>query len=717
MNDNKGGSSSAEGKASLSMLPSGLALICLGAPDERVVTLTPVRMESIRDILDRLREQKPKGAIFAGSHEAMFTAGADISLIRSIDDPAVGEQLARYGQHLFNQIESLPFPTAAAISGPCVGGGCELALACTYRIITKDKSSIIGLPEIKLGILPGFGGTQRLPRLIGLPKALDVILGGKVLKPQKALEVGLVDQVVHGSGDLIQAAETLILRPSSLRRNRPGIGDRLLTYTLIGRSIVASQSRKAIQKETKGFYPAPLRALETAIYGLERGSKEGYVREARDIGVLATTPESKSLINLFFLTEASKGYGRAARKDVEQLNLGVIGAGVMGAGIAGVALRNGATVTVRDTSEEAVQKGIAHVRNYISGARSLSQSDQREMLGRLKGDSKDVAAIKDCSIVVEAVFERLDVKQKVLSDVSAAVSPGALIASNTSSLSISKIAETISNPERVIGMHFFNPVEKMPLVEIVRGAKTSEAAISLTCALTSKMGKYPIVVEDVPGFLVNRILSPYLVEAAHLLSEGVSVGDIDSAATSFGMPMGPIRLLDEVGLDVATHVSEILVAGYGERMKGPEYAKILSAKKRLGKKNGIGFYRFDGKSSFVTSDLREVLGISATPKKVEREQIVKRLVYSLINEAVRCLDDGVAGSSAREAAQQIDLGSVMGFGFPPFRGGLLHYADRLGAEAILSDMRALQAQFGARFDPAPGIVKRGETKTSFYQSL
>ena len=699
------------------MLPSGTALIQLGSSDERVVTLTPRRLNSLREVLDQIRIQKPRGVIIVGSQANMFTAGADISFIRDVTEPNIGEQLAREGQHIFNQIESLPFPSVAAISGPCVGGGCELAIACTFRLITRDKSSVIGLPEVKLGILPGFGGTQRLPRLIGLPKALDIILGGKIVKPEKALAIGLVDQVVNAPEQLIEYAEALIGKSSMYRRKPVALVDRLLSSSTIGRSIVRMQSLKAIARETKGFYPAPEKALDACIYGLKMGARDGYLNEARELGSLIVTPESKALVNLFFLTESAKGLGKSSRKYIEDVTLGIIGAGVMGAGIGGVALRNGLAVVLRDTASEAVSRGLDHIKRYLSGSRSLSDSDRTKLLQRLRGDAKDVKILKECAVIVEAVFERLDVKQKVLSEIAAEVSVETLIASNTSSLSISEIAKSISHPERVIGMHFFNPVEKMPLVEIVRGAQTSEAAISLTCALTTKLGKYPIVVEDVPGFLVNRILTPYLVEAAHLISEGYMIEDIDRAATRFGMPMGPIRLLDEVGLDVAAHVSEILAQAYGERMKGPEYAKTLVTQKRLGKKNGVGFYRFEGKNSFVSNDIRSVLGIKVPVKHGTIGDLTKRLILPLVNEAVRCFDEGVAGKPCKEAAQQIDLGSVMGFGFPPFRGGLLHYADSRGAAAIATELNDFAKIHGERFVPCPGIVARGKSGTSFYSAL
>ncbi len=717
MNQSSEQPQSSAGKVILSMLPSGIALIQLGSSDERVVTLTPRRLNSLREVLDQIRIQKPRGVIIVGSQANMYTAGADISFIRDVTEPSVGEQLAREGQHIFNQIESLPFPSVAAISGPCVGGGCELAIACTFRLITTDKSSVIGLPEVKLGILPGFGGTQRLPRLIGLPKALDIILGGKIVKPEKALAIGLVDQVVSSPEQLIEHAEALINRSSSYRRKPISFVDRLLSSLAIGRAFVRMQSVKAIARETKGFYPAPEKALDACIYGLKMGLKDGYINEARELGGLIVTPESKALVNLFFLTESAKGLGKSSRKYIENITLGVIGAGVMGAGIGGVALKNGLAVILRDTATEAVSRGLEHIKKYLNGSRSLRDEERSKLLQRLRGDAKDIAILKECAVLVEAVFERLDIKQKVLAEIAAVVSEETLIASNTSSLSITEISKSIKHPERVIGMHFFNPVEKMPLVEIVRGAQTSEAAISLTCSLTTKLGKYPIVVEDVPGFLVNRILTPYLVEAAHLVSEGYMIEDIDRAATRFGMPMGPIRLLDEVGLDVAAHVSEILAQAYGDRMTGPEYAKILVSQKRLGKKNGVGFYRFEGKNTYVSTDNRHVLGIKVPIKHGTLSELTKRLILPLVNEAVRCFDEGVAGTPCKEAAQQIDLGSVMGFGFPPFRGGLLHYANSLGAKVIAAELTEFAQKYGARFTPCSGIIKRSQSGDSFYTAL
>jgi 3-hydroxyacyl-CoA dehydrogenase/enoyl-CoA hydratase/3-hydroxybutyryl-CoA epimerase len=703
------------GSVKSSILPSGIALIQLGAPEERVVTLTPTRLNSLRTALAELRNESVKGLIIVGSHASMFTAGADINLIRDVTDPDIGEKLAREGQHVFSQIESLPFPTVAAISGPCVGGGCELALACTFRVITRDRASSIGLPEIKLGIIPGFGGTQRLPKLIGLPKALEIILGGKILKPDRALQVGLVDKIVEGPEQLLDVSEKLIELKSRAHLSKISFVDKLLTSTAIGRRIVKGQSLKAIYKESKGFYPAPVRALDACIAAFSHGGNQGYQFEAQQLGRMIVTPESKALVNLFFLTESAKAVGKTARTALESASVGIIGAGVMGAGIAAVTVKAGLKVTLKDTADEALERGKGHVRKILDTSRSLSLTEKEQILQRLNV-SKDTSSLNESTIVIEAVPEKLALKHAVLGELAAGVSPNTIIASNTSSLPISDIAAPIARPERVVGMHFFNPVEKMPLVEIVRGSSTSDETIAQIAALTVRLGKYPIVVNDVPGFLVNRILTPYLMEAAHLLAEGCTVEAIDAAALAFGMPMGPIRLLDEVGLDVAAHVSAILEQAYGERMKGPPFAAKLVERKEYGKKSGLGFYHFDGERASSRGDIRNVLGIEGAAKVYPKETLINRLMLPLIQEAVRCLDEGVAGQPGRAAADQIDLGSVMGFGFPPFRGGILRYAESIGAQKLLISLQVLQKEYGVRFAPAEGVVRRAERNASFYQA-
>lgn len=703
------------GKVSLERLDSGVALLKLGHEDERVVTLTVERMASLRSVCEALKKNPPRGLIITGPGPDMFTAGADVALIQRVTDPTEAAALAKEGQEIFDLIESLPCPTVAAISGPCVGGGCELALACRIRLITDQKSSIIGLPEIKLGILPGFGGTQRLPRLIGLPKALDIILAGKTLRPKAAWSYGLVHEVL-GVAQLSARAEALALGTANVRSIRPTLMDRMLTNTALGRSVVRKRASAQIAKETRGHYPAPPAALNAALLGLEQGLAVGYRFEAQELGRLLVTPESKALVRLFFLTEASKALGKPARKDVEHLHAVVIGAGVMGAGIAGALARNDCHVILKDSSEEALSRGIGQIRTMLGKVRSLSDTERSFILNRIETATKDPSSTGNSHFAIEAIFENLEVKQQVLQGLSKLLPQDAIIATNTSSLSISKIADGIDHPERVIGMHFFNPVDKMPLVEIVRGARTGPRAIAIVAALASKLGKFPIVVEDVPGFLVNRILSPYIGEASYLISEGHAFEDIDQAAERFGMPMGPVRLLDEVGLDVAQHVAEIMRAGYGERMRAPEHTRALLAIGRKGKKTGGGFYDFSEKSSRPSIVAREALQVPQMPeKRLSSEEISDRLIMRLVNEAVRCLDEGVAGQAGAEAASQIDLGTVMGMGFPPFRGGIISYAERVGARTILTTLEKLASLHGERFAPWDGIKARASKGGSFFE--
>ncbi len=701
----------------LEFTDTNLAVLSMGGPTERVVTLTPKRLQSFKQALEQVRVHKPKAMVILGAGPDMFTAGADINLIHQVSDPLVGEQLAREGQAAFDEVAALPFPTVAAISGPCVGGGCELVLACTSRIISDRKSSIIGLPEVKLGILPGFGGTQRLPRLIGLPRALDIILNGKTLRPKDALRAGLVDDVVLADrlrDTALDRALRLATHSNAAAQRRMSFVDSLLTFTRIGRAIVHGQAKKKVKRQSKGFYPAPLAALKMTVQGLQLSLAEGLKREAKELGRLIVTPESKGLVRIFFLTETAKNLGKSARQDIESCKALVIGAGAMGAGIAGVLAKNGFEVVLRDVSDEMMQKGLAHVRGYINSLKYLSENEKSAVLGLVTSSTKEEDLVDDIDIVIEAVYENLDLKRKILGGLAGRLSPNSVIATNTSSLPVSDIAQSVERNERVIGMHFFNPVEKMPLVEIIRGARTDNRSIAVVAALTVKLGKFPIVVNDVPGFLVNRVLCPYLIEAAYLVTEGFSITQIDGAALAFGMPMGPLRLLDEIGLDVASHVSEIMANAYGARMQGPALSAQLLAKGRKGKKSGGGFYDYAPPDERATPylQLQEVLQL---PKHAagDSSAIQDRLILRLVNEAVRCLDEGVAGTPGTEAANQIDLGMVMGTGFPPFRGGVLAYAEQRGASNIRKRLEELAKAHGERFAPSEGLGRRAENGGSF----
>jgi 3-hydroxyacyl-CoA dehydrogenase/enoyl-CoA hydratase/3-hydroxybutyryl-CoA epimerase len=678
-----------------------LATITLGDQTERAITLTPTRLQSFVEALKQVRDSGVKGLVIKSPSIESFCVGADITLIQGVTDVSHGSALATEGQSAFNLLEDLSCTTVAAIGGPCVGGGCEMVLACDYRIATDSPATSIGLPETKLGILPGFGGTYRLPRLVGLPKALDVILGGKTLRPQQALKAGLVDEVVTAEA-LVARAETIARGEHKPKRRRRGLVDKLLTNNPIGRAIVTRSAKKAVLKQTKGFYPAPPRALSVTATGLGRSRASALKIEANELGKLITSPESKALVHIFFLTEASKAIGKASRKEIERAHALVVGAGTMGAGIAGTLARNGHQVIVKDTSLASLQRGKTHTTKELSKLRYLSSFDRATIGNRIDWIQFTSPTIARTDIAIEAVFEDMGLKKKIFSDLASRVGPGCILATNTSSLSVTEMATAITGPERFVGMHFFNPVEKMPLVEIIRGERTSDDTVSKIAALASEMGKFPIVVRDVPGFLINRILIPYLNEAVYLLQEGHSIKEIDAAALEFGMPMGPIRLLDEVGLDVAAHVSEVMVAGYGERMAVPDFARKLLAVDRKGKKNNAGVYTYKGKENIPWDGLRTVLDLPSSPKTpLSRNEISCRLIYHLVNEAMKCLRENVAGADRELAKKQIDLGTVMGIGFPPHKGGVLYFAERTGFDVISDKLREFHSAYGSRYAPFP----------------
>lgn len=705
----------------------GIGLLRLGHPSEKIVVLNEGRMAALEKQLEFLTNQRSlKGLIITGASPGGFCAGADISAIDGVTDPATGEALARKGQSVFQKIADLPYPTVAAIQGACAGGGCELALACTHRIISAARESKIGLPEIKLGILPGFGGTQRLPRLVGIRKGLDLILKARLLSGEEARRAGLVDAVVGAAGTalpelekaLLVHAAGLITRGSKPSRQLPFV-ERFLTFNGLGRKIVRGKSEALVKKETKGLYPAPIRAIESVFYGLEHGLIAGLEQEARFLGELVVGSECKSLVHIYRVSESASKLGRSVAAELAALEVTVVGAGVMGAGIASSFLARDVPVTLQDSSPEALEKGRAHIQSTLGGRRGLSAEAKSALLQKLRiGSGKEPVREGARAIVIEAIVEDLGVKQKVLGEYASHVGPTGILATNTSSLSVSALADTLPNPERVVGIHFFNPAEKMPLVEVVRAKKTNEKTLVLAAAAVSHLGKYPIVVEDVPGFLVNRVLTPYLAEAGTMLSQGVAIRAIDKAALQFGMPMGPIRLLDEVGLDVAAKVQSVITEAYGDRMAGPAYAALLVQNGRLGKKNGRGFYKYEeGRES----DDPSVLTLLGLPSRAEpwilESDLAMRLILPMVNEAVRCLDEGVAGMPGADAAGQIDLGTVMGTGFAPFRGGVLWYAESIGAAELRGLFDDLTKKYGKRFLPCDGIVRRAELGASFYQGL
>ncbi len=694
----------------------GTAWLTFDRPDSRANILTSGVMQRLDALLGEVEAGAQAGHIKAlvitSAKPGMFIAGANIDEIAGITDPAEGEAGSRRGQAVFSRLDRLQLFTVAAVDGVCLGGGTELILACDYRIATDAPATKIGLPEIQLGIIPGFGGTTRLPRLVGLTAALPLILTGKTVTASKAYRMGLVDERVHPA-ILRERVRALLAEVAAGRRpqarKRPLL--ERITGSSLARGFVLSQARKQVLKETKGHYPAPLAALETLTrtesLPLDRALKE----EARTLGRLVVTPVSKNLIHVFRLMEAAKKpVTPASPRDVAKV--GVVGAGVMGGGIAQLLAYRGYAVRLKDIQSAALGHGLKTARELFDKVVKRGRLHRREAERMMAAISPtlDYSGFGTAELVIEAVVERMEVKKAVLRELEGQVTSGCVLTSNTSALSVTEMQGALERPEDFCGMHFFNPVNRMPLVEIVRGEQTSDEAIATVWAVTRKLDKTPVLVQDGPGFLVNRILAPYMNEAGWLLVDGASVESIDRALVAFGMPMGPMRLLDEVGLDVAHHVSGILHQAFGARMAPAPALEKLPATKRLGRKGGLGFYTYEGsREKAPDASMYAALGLPVTRRDIPREVIQERCILVMINEAARVLEEGIV-----RGAGDVDLGLITGTGFPPFRGGLMRYADSLGAASVLEKLERYARDLGERFEPAPLVRARAAEGASFY---
>ncbi|HXI83059.1 MAG TPA: 3-hydroxyacyl-CoA dehydrogenase NAD-binding domain-containing protein [Verrucomicrobiae bacterium] len=654
----------------------GVAWVLFDDPDSKVNILGFAQMQRLEVILDELSKRKPKAVIFASDKPGIFIAGADINELEKIRDANHGEQLSREGHRIFAKIELLGVPTVAAIGGACLGGGCELALACRYRLATDHPKTQIGLPETQLGIIPGWGGTQRLPRLIGLRAALDIICAGKSVGADKARRIGLVDAAVP----------SVVLRESA---KRFALGQRRASRKSVKlqnmwplRPIACRIARKQVSARARGQYPAPLRAIDAIEEGLAGPLDAGLEREAKIFGEVSATPVCKNLIRIFFLRERYSKLtfdtGRVERAGpvsarvttVPIQKVGVLGAGVMGAGIAQWCSARGLTVRLKDIKQEFVATGVKRIADaYREGVkrRKFSELDAQHGFARVH-PTTEYTGFGDCDLIIEAVLEKIEVKRLAFSELVDRLRNDCIIASNTSAIPIDELAEASGRPKRFIGIHFFNPVHKMPLVEIVYGTKTAPEVIAVAVEFAKQLKKIPIIVKGAPGFLVNRLLMPYLNEAGVLLGEGVSVESIDKAMLDFGMPMGPLRLIDEVGIDVAYDVARELAEAFHDRMTVAPILRQVYERGLKGRKSGAGFYLYKGKKERLNAGLKLASGKTPSPAEIQA-----RLLGVMINEAKRCLSEGVVASE-----DDIDVGMIFGTGFPPFRGGLVKYARDAG---------------------------------------
>jgi 3-hydroxyacyl-CoA dehydrogenase / enoyl-CoA hydratase / 3-hydroxybutyryl-CoA epimerase len=703
----------------------GVAWLIFDRPDAKANILTSAVMHRLNELLAELEAAAADGRVRAvvvrSGKDGTFITGADINEIAGVTDPAVGTRAATMGQQVFRRLEQLNLPTVAAVDGICLGGGTELILACDVRIASDRPETKIGLPEVKLGIIPGFGGTTRLPRLVGLRDALGMILTGTNVSARKAQRIGLIAERMH-PGVLYDRARELSLELAAAggtrrtRRRKPLLA-RMLDDTPLGRRIVLRQARRQVLKETQGHYPAPLRALEVVRRSAGRPLDEAFAIEAQALGELVVTDVSKNLIHVFHLLESAKKAGPSGAQPHRVERVAVLGAGVMGGGIAQLLAYRELEVRLKDINDAALGLGLRHARGMFDRLVGRNRLERRDAERRMSAiaPTLEYTGFGGVDVVIEAVVERMDVKKQVLRETESHVRDDCVLASNTSSLSITEMQSALQRPASFAGMHFFNPVHRMPLVEVIRGARSSDATIATIVALTRRLDKVPVVVHDGPGFLVNRILAPYLNEAAWLLADGASVQQVDRTLRRYGMPMGPLRLLDEVGLDVARHAGTVMSEAFGERLNAPAAMAALERTELLGRKGGLGFYRYeDGRDRGVNEEIYGRLGeaVPGQRRELPEQEILDRTLLAMVNEAARVLEDGIVGT-----AGEVDLGMITGTGFPPFRGGLLRWADARGLDTVLTSLEALETRHGPRFSPAPLLRQYAAAGRGFYEAV
>ncbi len=657
-------------------------------------------------------DKKAKGLILFSHKENCFLAGMDVSVIQGLSSESEAITGCEAGQTVFNKLEDLKVPTMALVDGICLGGGCEMILACDKIIASDNPKTAIGLPEVMLGVLPGFGGTYRLPKKVGLPNSLDMILTGKQVRSRKAKKIGLVEAVMPKERLLELANENLFKKFEKNKSMTETLTEKAAD-NFIARKVIFQKAREKVLETTKGFYPAPLKILDH-LEGSAGKKRETYLsREAKAFAELTQTSQAKNLQHVFFLHDESKKL--ETETEFKKINRGaVVGAGTMGGGIAWLFAKNNQAPIMKDISVEGLELGLKQSSEVFSKAvkRKRMSKDDFNRAQRSISAQLDYNGFKNVDLVVEAIVENMNVKKAVLSEVEKEVASDCILTSNTSSLSVGEMAKSLEDSSRFAGLHFFNPVNKMPLVEIVRHDNVSDETINALYKWVLKTKKTPVVVNDCPGFLVNRILAPFLNEAAYLLQEGVSIKDIDSASLNFGMPMGACRLMDEVGLDVCSHVGEIMEEGLGARAKASDLSKLATDKDLLGKKSKSGFYTYDDKGKQLDVNPKMQALLPNKKKSMDETTIQMRLFLPMINEAANILDEKIVDS-----AGTVDLGLIFGIGFPPFRGGLLKYADAEGLDRIVDAINSFAESVDKdRYGLSSYLENLAKNKQKFYEA-
>ncbi|MFI4878982.1 MAG: 3-hydroxyacyl-CoA dehydrogenase NAD-binding domain-containing protein [Steroidobacterales bacterium] len=657
----------------------GIAWLTFDKPGTSANVLSAAVLVELNAVLAALTQNLPRGVIVVSAKKSGFVAGADIKEFTNLADEQSGYQLIRPGQQVFDRLEALRCPSVAAIHGFALGGGLELALACHYRVGVADERLSLGLPEVMLGIHPGFGGTVRSVRVAGVRAAMQMMLTGKPVRGEKALQQGFLDRLVP-EAELRTAARALVLNPPP--RHRPAFAERLLSFAPVRPFVRGSLVKQVARRAPRAHYPAPYAMIDLwSRYGAH--GARAYEAEARSIAHLFTTPTSRNLVRVFLLQDRLKAGGSKAGAQVKHVH--VVGAGVMGADIAAWSALRGFTVTLQDRAMEFIQPGLARAAELFD-KRVREPAKNAATRARLTADV-DGAGVPQADVVIEAIYENLEAKQELYARLEPRMKPGALLATNTSSIMLEPLAAKLARPERLVGLHFFNPVALMPLIEIVRAAATEQSAVETATGFARRIDKLPLECRSAPGFMVNRVLTPYMYEAMLCAQEGTPLELIDKAATDFGMPMGPIELVDVVGLDVASHVGEIIARELSRPVTQITRLNELLAAKKFGRKSSEGFYRWtDGKA------VKPPAGAAVPPA-----DLTDRMVLVLANECVACLREGVVAD-----ADLADAAVLFGAGFPPFRGGPLTYARARGIAVVVARLNELAARYGARFQPDAG---------------